>query len=531
LIILENETVQVSLGLRTDTCYRFFITDEIKILSQDEQSMRTDSEKDLLIKAIDSYKRSIIVLSPELKIVALNHGPEKNRGRIRVGQFCYQALYNRNTPCNNCLAKEILKTGEKAVRKGHEGIMSLEKVSCLNSYPVFTKGKITSLVILDFPMSSMEKMEERLLKSNGFLNNLIKSAVDGVIASDMNGDILIFNDAACEISGYDVDEIIGRRSIREIYPGDGAVNVMRMLRSDDFGVKGTLRSFQIDIRKKTGEMIPISLSAAIVYDGDKEVATLGFFHDLRETLKIEAELEKTQIQLLQAEKMSSLGELAAGVAHQLNNPLGGITLFTQLVLDDYDLPEAAKKDMKRIINDAQRCSNIVKELLKFSRQTTNEMYPQDINLALTETLFLVENQTLFQNISIEKDFQNDLPLVSVDIQKIKHVFINIVLNAADAMEGKGVLSLSTRIGSSKDRVFIKISDTGTGIAKHHLLKIFDPFFTTKEQGKGTGLGLSMAYRIVEDHGGKISAESQVGIGTTFIIVNTFFDLFSHSATR
>ncbi len=480
--------------------------------------MRTDIEKDLLIQAIDSFKRSIIVISPNLEILSTNQVPSKpGSDAIKVGQLCHKALYNRNSPCDNCLAKEVLATKKTAVRKGREGMMSLEKVSCLYSYPIFTDGKITSMAIMDFSMPTMEKMEERLHQSNSFLNNLIKSAVDAIIASDMNGKILIFNDTACEIAGYNSDEVIGKLSIREIYPEDGAKDVMKMLRSNQYGDKGTLRSFRVNIRKKNGEAIPINLNAAIVYEGDKEVATLGFFHDLRETLEFESELEKTRVQLLQAEKMSSLGELAAGVAHQLNNPLGGITLYSQLMMEEYDLPEDAQKDLERILQDAQRCSNIVKELLKFSRQTSNEIHPQDINQILSETLFLVEDQTIFQNIIIERDFQESLPMVPMDIQKIKHVFMNIILNAADAMEGKGLLSLSSWLAPSRDRVCIEISDTGPGIEEDVLLKIFDPFFTTKEQGKGTGLGLSMAYRIVEDHGGKMFAESKIGVGTVFFV--------------
>ncbi len=395
--------------------------------------------------------------------------------------------------------------------------MSLEKLSCLYSYPIFSKEKITSIAVLDFPMSTMEKMEERLHQSNSFLNNLIKSAVDGIIASDMTGEILIFNDAACEISGYEVGEVIGKLDIRKIYPNDGAKNIMKMLRSDEYGEKGALRSFRVEIQKKTGEKIPISLNAAIVYDGDKEVATLGFFHDLRETLEIEAELERTNVQLLQAEKMSSIGELAAGVAHQLNNPLGGITLFTQLVMEEYTLPEGAVKDLKRILKDAKRCRSIVKELLTFARKTDNEIHPQDIKLILSQTLSLVEDQALFQNITIHKDFDAPIPLVPVDVQKIKHVFMNIILNAADAMDGTGTLTLSCWVSPKKDKVFVEITDTGPGIPDEMLLKIFDPFFTTKEQGKGTGLGLSLAYRIVEDHGGKIYAESTEGSGTAFVI--------------
>ena len=140
---------------------------------------------------------------------------------------------------------------------------------------------------------------------------------------------------------------------------------MRNLRSDEYGGKGKLQSYQVDVISKDGKIIPIYLNASIVYENGREIATIGFFHDLREELKIKEELEKTQLQLLQAEKMSSLGKLAAGVAHQLNNPLGGITLFAKLLLEEYDLEEGAKEDLHRILRDAKRCRDTVKELLEF----------------------------------------------------------------------------------------------------------------------------------------------------------------------
>ncbi len=479
--------------------------------------MRTKNEKDLLIDAVDSLKRSIIVISPDWKVLSFNHHSERSASGLRTGEFCHMALHGRNSPCPGCLVKQVLKTGRPAGRTGLEGIKSLEKSSCLYSYPMFSKGTISAIAVLDFPMSTMEKMEERLQQSNSFLNNLIKSAVDGIIASDMTGEILIFNDAACGISGYEAGEVIGKLDIRKIYPGDGAVNIMKLLRSDEYGEKGTLRFFRTEIQKKTGEKIPISLNAAIVYDGEKEVATLGFFHDLRETLEIEAELERTNAQLLQAEKMSSIGELAAGVAHQLNNPLSGITLFTQMVMEEYPLPEDAVKHLNRILDNAKRCTSIVKELLTFARKTDNQIHPQDIREILEQTLLLVKDQALFQNITIHKDFDENTPLVPIDSQKIKHVFMNIILNAADAMEGTGDLSLSCWVSPKKDKVFVEIADTGPGIPDDMLLKVFDPFFTTKAPGKGTGLGLSLAYRIVEEHGGKIYAESTVGSGTSFVI--------------
>ena len=229
------------------------------------------------------------------------------------------------------------------------------------------------------------------------------------------------------------------------------------------------------------------------------------------------ELEKTKTQLLQAEKMASLGKMAAGVAHQLNNPLGGITLFTQLVLEDYDLPEKAREDLKRILADAKRCRDTVRELLVFSRQTRHEKQPHDLNKAINRTIFLLESQTLFQNIEIEKQLMPSLPPVHADIQQLNHLLINVILNAAEAMEGEGKLTVKTELCNDQKRILIAISDTGPGIPEDVISYIFEPFFTTKEPGKGTGLGLSMAYGIVENHGGKIHTISSTDKGTTFII--------------
>jgi signal transduction histidine kinase len=193
-------------------------------------------------------------------------------------------------------------------------------------------------------------------------------------------------------------------------------------------------------------------------------------------------------------------------------------LFAKLLLEEYDLEEGAKEDLHRILRDAKRCRDTVKELLEFTRQTRHLMRPHDINKALTRTLFLLESQTLFHNISIVKDLNASLPLVLVDIQQLYHLFMNIILNAAQAMEGKGILTVKSLLLQDEDQVCIEISDTGPGISEENLPHIFEPFFTTKEEGKGTGLGLSLAYRIVENHEGQIRAESRPEKGTTFSII-------------
>ncbi|MGD8268296.1 MAG: ATP-binding protein [Desulfobacterales bacterium] len=373
------------------------------------------------------------------------------------------------------------------------------------------------MVILDSEKPFLASLEERLRHSNAFLKNLILSSVDGVMAADLKGKILIFNDAASEITGYSSEEALNQLNIRDIYPPKVAYAVMQKLRGDNCGGRGKLQSYQVDVRGKDGQIIPISLNAAIVYENGDEVATVGFFHDLRKTLQIQKELEQTQMQLLQAEKMASLGKLAAGVAHQINNPLGGIILYAGLMLEEYELEDEAREDLNRILRDAERCKDTVKELLEFARQTRYEMRPLDINKAILRTLFLLENQTLFQNIKIERQLDEGIPPVYGDSQQLNHLFMNIILNAAQAMNGIGTLTVSTRRGANNKRAHIAIADTGPGIPPDVMPQIFDPFYTTKEEGEGTGIGLSLVYGIVENHGGTIKAVNREPSGACFFI--------------
>jgi PAS domain S-box-containing protein len=330
------------------------------------------------------------------------------------------------------------------------------------------------------------------------------------------GKVFIFNDAAAETTGYTVEEGLYSLMIHQIYPQeDGARDIMRKLRAAEYGGAGKLKSYQVDIQRKDGQIIPISLNASIVYEGETDVATIGFFRDLRDEIRMRKNLERTRIQLLQADKMASLGKLSAGVAHQLNNPLGSITLFTKLVLEEYELEDGAREDLNRILKDAQRCRDTVKELLEFARQTRYQIKPHDINRAISRTLFLLDKQTLFHNIEIETDLDDALPEVPGDIQQLNHLFMNIIFNAAQAMAGKGHLAIRTRLSDDGQHVRIEIADTGPGIPEQILSQIFDPFFTTKEEGEGTGLGLSLAYSIVKQHGGIIEAVNRPEGGALF----------------
>jgi two-component system NtrC family sensor kinase len=226
------------------------------------------------------------------------------------------------------------------------------------------------------------------------------------------------------------------------------------------------------------------------------------------------ELQQVQDQLVRAGKMAALGELAAGVAHEINNPLTGVLTFSSLMLKKVDADHPWKKDLENIVQQTTRCRNIVRGLLDFARQRKPDKKEWDIHTLIENTLMLVEKQAPFQNIKIEKQFKKAIPMLLVDGDQIQQVFMNILLNAADAMVGNGgILTIRTDLKNGVAEV--SFTDSGGGIAKEHLSKLFDPFFTTKETGKGTGLGLAISYGIIQSHGGDIEVESQLGKGATF----------------
>lgn len=222
--------------------------------------------------------------------------------------------------------------------------------------------------------------------------------------------------------------------------------------------------------------------------------------------------------VMQSEKLALVGQLSANIAHELNNPLQGILTFSNLILEENNCSDTdTRSSLEKIVVQADRCRDIIRGLLDFSRQRQPDKTYCQINDVLQECISLVEHQALFHNIQIEKLFQLDLPMCVIDPSQIERVFFNMIINAAEAMESSGDLTLSTRFNSKDEIIEIAFSDTGPGICEEDMKKIFDPFFTTKDVGHGTGLGLAISYGIVKSHNGTIIVESEPGQGTTFIV--------------
>jgi two-component system, NtrC family, sensor kinase len=228
------------------------------------------------------------------------------------------------------------------------------------------------------------------------------------------------------------------------------------------------------------------------------------------------EIMRMEEQLRRSEKLASLGTLAAGVAHEINNPLTGILLYASILNGDKRLDPALLPDVERVISETERCANIVKDLLDFSRESLPKKEVITIEAILDEIVTFFHKQPDFSTIVIRKNYDTDLPQILVDPGQIRQVFVNLVINAGHAMPHGGELDISTYRSADGKYICAALKDTGEGISEENRARIFDPFFTTKAEG--TGLGLSISYGIIENNGGKIEVKSRVGEGTTFIVM-------------
>ena len=304
----------------------------------------------------------------------------------------------------------------------------------------------------------------------------------------------------------------------------------------DWKLRGALRK----LIRVTRQMANGDLSQPVDIKTGDELQTLGeSFNQMASTLKgSQEELEKwsheledrveertlalkqAQAQLIQSEKLASLGELVGNIAHEINNPTGIILSRIDVMrLDAQDaklLPDSFVGDLSVLEKHARRIANTTRGLLTFARQSSEEFAETDVNAVLRETIALVESQLRKVGIDLQTDFAPHLPLVIGNANQLGQVFLNLFNNARDAMPEGGMLHVETTIGD-KQTIKMVVEDTGVGILPEHLNRIFEPFFTTKELGKGTGLGLSVSYGLISAHGGKIRVQSEVGIGTKFII--------------
>lgn len=393
------------------------------------------------------------------------------------------------------------------------GVLNVES-STLDAFDKKDVALLSALAAQTATAIENTRLKEQINAAKNYLENLVNSSVDAIISTDERGVLTFFSKGAEEIFGYKAEEVVGR-PVGEYYYGEmeEARKVMDILRE-----KGRVLSYETEFKAKNGRVVPVSLSASLLRDEKGEiVGTLGISKDITERKKLEEEKERLRAQLTQSEKLSALGELISGVAHELNNPLTGVLGYSQLLLGS-DSDPRTKRDVEKIYREATRCQKIVNSLLSFARRQKPERAYVNINAVIESALNLRVYQLKVDGVEVVKRLDENLSKTMADPHQLEQVFLNIITNAHQVMlKVKEARRLTITTESSDEIIRIKFTDTGPGIPPENLKRIFDPFFTTKDVGQGTGLGLSLSYGFIKEHEGSIYATSKLGQGATFVV--------------
>jgi two-component system NtrC family sensor kinase len=379
-----------------------------------------------------------------------------------------------------------------------------------------------------------KKLDREVKKTNERYRTLVETMNDALLTVDRRERITFVNPALTQLVGHEEADLLGE-PLTLLLPPEAAALFRSRTRLHE---TGAVARFELTLKARDGGPIPVLVSASPFMEAHHMTGVFAVVSDLSEQKKAEEErrrmheevveanvklrdsmeqLKAAQEQLIQAEKLSALGELISGVAHELNNPLTGVMGYSQLLMTSQAPPEV-KRNLDRINKEAVRCQKIVQNLLAFARRHRPERKLVDINDVVRSTLDLRSYQLKVDNIELLVDLRPDLPHVLADAYQIQQVFINIINNAHHAIQETGRKgSLAVRSRPSPGGVQVEFIDNGPGIPDDKIGKIFDPFFTTKETGRGTGLGLSLSYGIVKEHDGQILVRSEPGQGATFIV--------------
>lgn len=348
---------------------------------------------------------------------------------------------------------------------------------------------------------SLEQKARQYQELRDFSENIIESVNVGVLAFDLEHRITGWNSAMVKLYGLSRTEAIGSE-LESIFPPE---LLAELPTSSD--PHHTVNVYKFSLRTSDGRRLIVNSSMTPLIGKDEQViGRLLVFNDITERVNLED-------QLVQAEKLSSIGLLAAGVAHEVNTPLAVISSQAQMLAKQMSAEDPSARTVDKIIKQSFRASEIVNNLLKFSRVSGSEYSELDLNRVIRETLSLIEPMLRASNISLNAQLSPSVPPLYGNPGKLQQVFMNLIMNARDAMPRGGELTLATE--SENSTIHVEVSDNGMGIPAEELSKIFDPFFTTKSKSRGTGLGLAVTYGIIREHSGKIGVESAPGRGTTF----------------
>lgn len=482
-------------------------------------------------RALSRFLNGILDSATSYAILALDfHGKiiEFNRGAERIFGWEKEEVINKEniaiTVTREDRSRNIQKDLSRKTRA--EGVCDLEMSRVRKdgqTFPAHTtintimdpSGRVTGFVEIIRDISERKTLERELRETKEFLENIMESSVDGILTTDLKGRITYHNRAMAEILQCGEEEVLGTHISRFYVRGiNEARDIMHFLWQAE-----RVENYEMEVKRKDGALLSILTSLFMLRNEDEAaIGTAGIFKDITEQKLLEAKLKAAQVRVVEASKMRALGELVAGVAHELNNPLMASQTVLYVLFKNLpqDSPERERLELIRKCNE--RIGRIVDHLREFSRQTKPEFLDMDIIQPIENALMITGQQLLNHNISIEKHLGKGLPKVLGDANQLEQVFLNLISNARDALDsmtGEKRLTFSTSEVQEEESAWVLVSvrDNGIGIPKQDLEKVFEPFFSTKPVGKGTGLGLSLCFGIIEAHNGRLEIHSEPGQGT------------------
>lgn len=497
-----------------------------RLLESEQERRRTQEaiqrQKEFLTDVIESLSHPFLVIDADTFAIkmanrAAGFVPADSRNT------CHGLSHHKDVPCDGadhvCPLEEVKRKKQPVVvEHTHYDRDGLPITVEVHGCPIFDdEGNVVQMIESCVDVSARKRMEEQLrvakeeaeaasFAKSQHLASILENTSDMIVTSDQQGNIVSFNRGAELILGYDRQEVIGRPAWILFEDAMERERLIERAREE-----GSVSGCHARYLHKNGQRA-VDIHVTLSQLRDEAGAPTGFVGIGRDV----SEQQRLQAALIQSEKMAAMGKLAASIAHEINNPLTGILTFAEELMEGATPDDAVRGDYEMIVREALRCRGIVRDLLDYTRLEKPKRERVNIDKVVERSHGLIKGQAQFRDVEFELGFAANLPDVQVDVGQMRQVFLNLIINAGDAMELRGTIHIHSALSDDGRFVEVSVRDTGCGIAPELLDRIFFPFYSTKGQ-QGNGLGLNVVQSIVMQHGGTIRVESEVGVGATFVV--------------